>query len=130
MTKIYPKTELFRLMERFYADKERGISIKLFCELCGIGVQTWKDVFVYNKQPLSERMQIRVSKGYNEWLQGRVRIMQNHDQTRFVDYRKEAKPPLMASTALQLTPDGFKVRVGMVNRHDYSQPDLDEALRG
>ncbi len=117
-------------MERFHADQERGISIKLFCELCGIGLQTFKDVFLYKKAPLSEMVQIRVSKGYNEWLQGRVRIMQNRDQTRFVDYRREAKPPLMPSTSLQVTPQGIKVRVGMVNRHDYQQPDLDEALRG
>jgi hypothetical protein len=130
MTKIWPKSELFRLMERFHADKERGISIKLFCELCGIGTQTFKDVFLYKKAPLSEMVQIRVSKGYNEWLRGRVRIMQNRDQTRFVDYRREAKPPLMPSTKLELTPQGIKVRVGMVNRHDYQQPDLDEALRG
>jgi hypothetical protein len=36
----------------------------------------------------------------------------------------------MPSTKLELTPQGIKVRVGMVNRHDYQQPDLDEALRG
>jgi hypothetical protein len=49
---------------------------------------------------------------------------------KYVDYRRQAIPPLMPSTRLNLTAEGIKIKVGMVNRHDYSELDLNEALRG
>ena len=56
--------------------------------------------------------------------------MKRRDNTRFVEYRREPQPNIQPYTGLKMTPEGIKLRVGMVNRHDYSQPDLDEALRG
>jgi len=88
------------------------------------------DVFVRDKEPLTEVVQIRVSKAYQQWKSGNVRVMQNKDRTRYVEYRKESKPPMMASMGLQVTSGGIKLKVGMVNRHDYSEITLDEALRG
>jgi hypothetical protein len=37
---------------------------------------------------------------------------------------------MMPGMGLKVTPDGIKIKVGMVNRHDYSEIDLKEALRG
>ena len=34
-------------MERFIADANRGISLNLFCELCGLTVPTLKNIFVH-----------------------------------------------------------------------------------
>jgi hypothetical protein len=36
----------------------------------------------------------------------------------------------MHGMGLKVTSEGIKLRVGMVNRHDYSEIDLNEALRG
>ena len=88
------------------------------------------DVFIRDKEPLTEVVQIRVGKAYQQWKSGNVRVMQNKDRTRYVEYRKESKPPMMASMGLQVTSGGIKLKVGMVNRHDYSEITLDEALRG
>lgn len=124
------KFELKRQIKRFHADKDRGISINLFCELAGMSMAHFLDVFVRDKEPLTEVVQIRVSKAYQQWKSGNVRVMQNKDRTRYVEYRKESKPPMMASMGLQVTSGGIKLKVGMVNRHDYSEITLDEALRG
>jgi hypothetical protein len=56
--------------------------------------------------------------------------MKRHDNTRYVDYRKESQPVFMPKMGLQVTSDGIKIKVGMTNRHDYSEISLDEALRG
>ena len=117
-------------MKRFVADKDRGISIPLFCDLAGISVAHFRDVFVDEKHPLTETMQRRVNKAYAHWKAGMVRVMRRNDNTRYVDYRREAKPPIMPNVGLKLTSEGIKLRVGMVNRHDYSESDLKEALRG
>ena len=130
MQPILTKIELKRIIKRFFADQERGISIKLFCELCCISEKHMLDVFLYESQPLTEYIQRRVSKGYQEWRAGNVKVMKNRDNTRFVEYRKTSQPPIYRATGLKVTPEGIKLRVGLVNRHDYSELDLDEALRG
>lgn len=124
------KQELFRQMKRFVKDQERGISIALFCELAGINKQHFYDVFIHRTYPQTELMQLRVSKAYQQWKEGNVKVMRRKDNTRFVEYRRESKPALMPGMGLKVTPDGIKIKVGMVNRHDYSEIDLQEALRG
>jgi len=124
------KRELTKHMQRFYADKERGISIALFAELAGISTGHFHDVFIYNREPLTENVQRRVSKAYQQWKAGNVKVMKRRDNTRYVDYRKESQPVFMPKMGLQVTSEGIKMKVGMVNRHDYSEITLDEALRG
>ena len=124
------KRELTKHMQRFNADKDRGISIALFAELAGISHAHFYDVFIYNKEPLTEMVQRRVSKAYQQWKAGNVKVMKRIDNTRYVDYRKESQPVFMPKMGLQVTSQGIKMKVGMVNRHDYSEISLDEALRG
>jgi hypothetical protein len=130
MRPVLSKTELKRIIRRFFEDKERGISIPLFAELAGVSQHHLRQVFLTETEPLTEYVQRRVSKAYQEWRAGNVRVMKNRDNTRFVEYRKTPEPPIFRSTGLKVTPDGIKLRVGLVNRHDYSELDLDEALRG
>jgi hypothetical protein len=128
--KALPKSELLLHMQRFNADKERGISIPLFCELAGISTTHFREVFINQTHPMSETVQRRVNKAYMQWKAGWVRVMKRNDNTRYVDYRRQAKPPIMQGMGLKVTSEGIKLRVGMVNRHDYSEIDLNEALRG
>ena len=102
----------------------------LFAELCGVSVTNLWQTFVLEKIEMSETTQIRVNKGYSDWKSGRVKIMRRPDNSLYVDFRKEASPPIRPKIGLQRTAEGIKIRVGPVNRHDYSQHDLDEALRG
>ena len=121
-----PKTELKRQIKRFLLDKDRGISIPLFADLCGLSTAHIRDVFLEECEPLTEMVQMRVNKAYREWKEGNVRVMKRRDNTRYVDYRKEAYSPHMPSQKLVMTRDGIKLKVGMANRHDYSDKNLDE----
>lgn len=124
------KAELKKQMRRFYDDKDRGISIQHFCDLAGISHRMFHTVFVYEEEPLSEHIQIRVNKAYAHWKEGFVRVMRDHTHKRWVEYRRQSLPPIVKQTKLQVTPEGVKVKVGLVNRHDYSNPSFDEQLRG
>jgi hypothetical protein len=120
------KIELKRQIKKLLADKDRGISMQLFADLCGIHVSHLLDVFKYESEPMTEMVQMRVNKAYHEWKTGRVRVMKRQNNTRYVDYRKEAVSPIMPSTKLTFTHQGIKLKVGMSNRHDYSDTDLNE----
>ena len=129
MNPVIPKKQLKEQVKRFLADENRGISIQMFSDLCGIGRRTLLDVFVYEAYPMSEYMQIRVSKGFQHWQQGHVAIMQNRDQTRYFEYRKQPKPKLTRSTGLHVVNGEIKLKIGIINRSDYSKPTLDEQLQ-
>lgn len=124
------KQELKAQMRRFIEDKERGIGLKHFCEIAGMSHRHFLDVFYYDKSDVSELVQLRVNKAYKLWKEGRLVVMKRGNNTRYVDYRREPKPAIFPEMGLKMTSEGLKLRVGMVNRHDYSQPDLKEQLRG
>ena len=124
------KKQLLHEIKRFLKDPNRGISTKLFAELCGLSQRHLLDVFVYRAEPLTEYVQIRVNKGYESWKKGEVAIMQNQNNTRFVEYRRTPKPRLVRSNSLQLVDGAIKLRIGLRNPADYSDPTLDEQLRG
>ncbi len=127
---IHPRSELRRIIKRFLKDKERGISIPLFADLAGISVAHLRDVFINESEPMTEYVQRRVSKAYQEWIRGEVAIMQNRDCSLFVQYRKEAKPVLHRSSKLTLVNGEIKINMGIKPKYDYSDLTLDEQLKG
>lgn len=128
VNKVIPKVELRRIIRKFIQDKDRGISLELFCEVCGVSVVRLRDVFLNEDEPLTEYMQRRVSKAYQAWLGGEIAIMQNRDNTKFVQYRKKAQPVLARTQKLEVVGGQIKLKIGITNKYDYSQPTLDEQL--
>jgi hypothetical protein len=126
MKPILPKSVLRRVMYRFLKDKNREISIAMFADLAGVSESIIKEVFLYQNLPLSEFVQRRVSKAYTEWKDGQIAIMQNRDNTKFYEYRKEARPALKKESKLQLVNGQFTIKMGIANRYDYFDQTLDE----
>ena len=124
-----PRRQMMVLMRRFLKDKNRGISIALFADLCGISVSTLRDVFLYHTEPLSEFTQRRVHKGYQLWANGEVKIMQNQNNTKFIDFHSRPKPMLKRSMGLKMVNGQIKMQIGLKNKADYSQESLDEQLK-
>ena len=87
-------------------------------------------VFIDETEPMTEYVQRRVSKAYQEWIKGEVAIMQNRDTSLFVQYRKEAKPILHKSSKLTLINGEIKINMGIKPKYDYSDLTLDEQLKG
>ena len=124
-----PKTQLKAVIKRFLKDKDRGISVQLFADLAGISKGHLMDVFFYESEPMTEMVQRRVSKAYVEWRDGEVAIMQNRDNTKFVQYRKDNKPVMQKSSSLQMVNGAIKIKMGITNKYDYDVDNLDEQLK-
>ena len=128
MKDVIPKRELMVLMERFLRDADRGISMDLFAELAGVSTDMIKGIFMRKEYPLTEYMQRRVSKAYQEWQNGHVRVMRNRYNERYVEYRKEPKIHYRRDYRLNLDNGQIGLKMGVVNRADYSRPTLAEQL--
>ena len=128
MNPVIPKKELHHIMKQFLNDHERGISVQLFAELCGLSDKTLQTIFMYDTAPLTEFVQRRVSKGYQSWLNGEVAVMQNMDKTRFVDYRRVPKPRFGRKYGLKVENGQIKMDLGVKNKADYSFITLDKQL--
>jgi hypothetical protein len=113
-------------MKRFLLDPKRGISKKLFAEVAGISEFHLEDVFQFQTLPLTNYVQVRVSKALKAWQNGEIAIMKNADRTKFVQYRRKPEPVMKRSMGLQLVNGELKINVGIKNKFDYSQPDLKE----
>ena len=129
MHTIRTKAELKGIMKRFLEDKQRGISVELFSDLCGLSPDIIKKCFLYETMPVSERTQILISKGYDKFLNGEIAIMQNRDRSKFVQFRKEAKPVYTRHQRLAVIDGKVQISLGIKNRRDYSQESLDEQLK-
>lgn len=122
------KEELKRQMRRFLLDKDRGISIKTFAKACGLSKDILEMVFLTSERPLTEHVQRRVNIAYNNWKSGYLRTMRRRDRTTFADYRKQPEVPLLPSNKIVFKNGQFSLVTGLKNRHDYSEPTLDEQL--
>ena len=127
--KIYPKGELYRMMDRFHKDPKRVISWHFLAEMTGLSEGHLKDVFVNKKHPLTEMIQIRVSYAMRRIEDGEVQIMQNHDRTRFIQYNKENKPKIVRSNGLRVQNGQIRIKLGLRNANDYSDETFDEQLK-
>jgi hypothetical protein len=128
MMPTLPKALLRKAIYRFLKDKDRGISMELFAELAGVSKSHIKDVFLYETEPMTEYVQRRVSKAYTEWTNGEVAIMQNRDNSKFVQYRKESKPVMQKKTTLQVVNGKIALKIGIAPKYDYLTATLDEQL--
>jgi hypothetical protein len=104
----------------FFKDKDRGISIELFGELAGLSKLHMEEVFVRETRPLTEYTQKRVNRAYAIWKTGRVKVMRKYSGHRYVDFRKEPEIPLVPHLKIEMVNGQAKVKLGAVNRHDYS----------
>jgi hypothetical protein len=130
MKEVISRIELLRIIKKFLEDKNRGISQELFAELAGMSKEHLLDVFIRGVYPLSERVQRRVSRAYEHFRDGEVAIMQNKDRTKFLEYRRQPKPRMTRSMGLEVQNGAIKLRIGVKNRVDYEERDIDEQLRG
>lgn len=126
--KVLSKFELYKRMERFAADDKRLLSWPYFAELAGFDPGYLREIFLYKRSPLTETVQIRVSKALERLEKGEVTLVRWKDNSRELRYNNEAKPRLVKAGKLVMRDGKVQLAMGPVNRGDYSQPTLQEQL--
>jgi hypothetical protein len=126
---VIPKKELLRIIKAFFNDKNRGISIAMFAELCGCNARHLTAVFIEQDDPLSEMVQRRVSKGYLAFQRGEVAVFADITKKQWVEYRKTPKPRMKRSWGLEVGENGIKLKFGIKNKVSYEDLSIDEQLK-
>jgi AraC-like DNA-binding protein len=125
---VLTNAELFRRMERFQADDKSPWSWAMLAELVGMHETTLRNTFIYKTYPLSVVLQVRLSKALGQIERGEVTVMRNKDRSRFIQYNQTPKPRAGRSNKLIFEGGRIRVKPGIVNKNDYSQPTLLEQL--
>lgn len=126
--KALSKHELYRQMSRYADDANTPFSWASFSELCGVSASHLRKIFVYRDSPLTEDVQVRVSRALEKMKAGDVTVMYNKDKSRFIKHNPEPKPRIARGYQIKLIDGQLKVQPGLVNRNDYSQITLKEQL--
>ena len=123
------KRQMMEVIPAFMRDKKRGISIALFAELCGLAPLHLRDVFLYGRYPLTELVQTRVNRAYEQWIRGDVAVMMKGNN-KYLEFRKQPKPQMVKRRLITYDGSGFKLDLGIRPKaQDYQRPDLDQQLR-
>ena len=117
------------VMEKFFADKKRGISIRLFTELCGLTEDHLRDVFQRKNYPLTEFVQRRVNRAYEQWINGDVAVMRFRRDV-YLEFRKKPKQTMVRRNLIEFDGNQFKLNIGVRPKaDDYRRDDLDAQIR-
>lgn len=128
MKKPLSKTEIYWQMERFANDEKRSLSWKYFGELAGVDPGHLRDVFIYKKFPLTEIVQMRVSKALERLANGDVSLVRWKDHSRELRYNNTPQPRLVKGNKIVMRDGKLSLSVGPINRNDYSGETLQEQL--
>lgn len=128
MKKPLTKAELYARMERFANDEKRVLSWHYFAELCGYSDGYLRDIFVEKIKPLTEPVQMRVSKALERMSNGDVTVVYWKDKTRELRYNNQPKPRLIKGGKIVMKDGKVQLEMGPINRGDYSRPTLQETL--
>ena len=128
MKKPMTKAELFARMERYANDEKKVLSWYYLSELCGYSEKYLRDIFVDKSKPLTEPVQMRVSKALERMSNGDVTVVYWKDKTRELRYNTQPKPRLIKGGKIVMKNGKVQLEMGPINRGDYSMPTLQETL--
>lgn len=128
MKKPMTKAELFARMERYANDEKKVLSWHYLSELCGYSEKYLRDIFVDKSKPLTEPVQMRVSKALERMSNGDVTVVYWKDKTRELRYNTQPKPRLIKGGKIVMKNGKVQLEMGPINRGDYSMPTLQETL--
>jgi len=124
----FTRKELYERARRFIDDKNKHITVKLFCELVGCSIPHFRNVFLYQKESMSEDMQRKASRAFRLLENGEVagkRVNSPYKPDTLVFLKK---PVYRAGRAMLLEYDeqtGFSLKARIINKNAYNIPKLD-----
>lgn len=125
---VLSKAELYRRMDRFQADSNSPISWRFLAELVGMNENYLRQIFIDRAYPISEQVQIRVSKSLKQIERGDITIMRDKSNRRFMKFNNTPQPRAARGLQIKMIDGKLAVKAGIINKNDYSQRTLKEDL--
>jgi hypothetical protein len=116
---IYAKDELLKRLHRYCWDDKRLMPIRLFAKECDCEVLRFRRIFRYQVENCPRWLQVRASKVLSEWENGLIKVMTD-GKKQWLDYREAPKARLAPVCQLIFKPDGIALKIGPINKSDYS----------
>ena len=122
------KEEIYERIKNFMDDEYRPMTIKLFCKMCGISMETFKDCVVNRVANMSELTQRKVSRGLRLLEQGEVAVTRKYGN-KFPDnfvFLEKPKKRIARRVLLEYDKDeGFSIKPKLVNKNSYTINKID-----
>ena len=126
MDTVLPKTEILRRLDAMRSKRNRGFTMKMFAEFACINYRHMEAVCRNRSDTFTELTQRKLSKAILALEAGEAGPRIDILGKKFIGYHKAPKPVLRRAVGLTQTVDGFKVKVGIVNKYDFSTARLDD----
>ena len=129
MDTVLTKLEILRRLDAMRSKRNRGFTMKMFAEFACINYRHMESVTRNQSDTFTELTQRKLSRALLALEAGEAGPRIDILGRKFIGYSKNPKPVLRRSVGLQIGADGFRVKVGLVNKYDFSTPRLDDSVK-
>jgi len=129
MDTVLTKSEILRRLDAMRSKRNRGFTMKMFAEFACINYRHMESVCRNQSDTFTELTQRKLSKALLALEAGEAGPRIDILGRKFIGYTKNPKPVLRRSVGLQIGADGFRMKVGIVNKYDFSTPRLDDSVK-
>lgn len=129
MDTVLTKSEILRRLDAMRSKRNRGFTMKMFAEFACINYRHMESVCRNQSDTFTELTQRKLSKALLALETGEAGPRIDILGRKFIGYNKTAKPVLRRSMGIEISPNGFKMKVGITNKYDFSKPRLDDSLK-
>jgi len=129
MDTVLTKQEIIRRLGVMRSKRKRGFTMRMFASFAAIGYRHMESITRDQTSNFTELTQRKLSRALMALERGEAGPRIDILGKKFIDFHPKAKPVLRRSMGLQMTADGFKMKVGITNKYDFSKPRLDDSVK-
>ena len=129
MAMVLTKDEIIYRLNNMRSNRRRGFSMRMFAEFALMNYRHMEAICRDGTDTFTELTQRKLSKALLALENGEAGPRIDILGRKFIDFHPKAKPVLRRGMGLEQTADGFKMKVGIVNKYDFSKPRLDDSVK-
>ena len=129
MDTVLTKQEIIRRLEIMRSKRKRGFTMRMFAAFAAIGYRHMESITRDQTSNFTELTQRKLSKALLALERGEAGPRIDILGKKFIGFHPKAKPVLRRSMGLEMTAGGFKMKVGITNKYDFSKPRLDDSVK-
>ena len=129
MDTVLTKDEILKRLDAMRSRRKRGFTMRMFAEFACMGYRHLEAVTRDKRDTFTELTQRKLSRALLALETGEAGPRIDILGRKFIAYNKSAKPVLRRSMGIEMTTSGFKMKVGITNKYDFSKPRLDDSVK-